>query len=386
LVGIDLGSHTRLTSGDKALWRQAGGGKIIRMSDDRYSELAAHIRDWAGELGFQQVGISDVDLGEHPAYLDRWLAAGYHGEMDYMARHGQRRSHPDQLIPGTLRVLSLRMDYLAGGSDPEQVLASSGKAYISRYALGRDYHKLVRKRLAALAGRIEQAAEGGTYRAFVDSAPVLERAIAERAGLGWIAKNTMLINPRAGSWFFLGEIYTDLPLPVDQPQQDKHCGSCRACLDICPTDAFAGPFELDARRCVSYLTIEHQGSIDESLRPLMGNRVFGCDDCQLVCPWNKFAAATAEDDFKPRHGLEDADLLTLFRWDRETWLARTAGSAIRRIGYERWLRNLAIGLGNAAPSAEAVTALEDRLDHPSPLVREHVAWALARQRGAVRDG
>jgi len=341
----------------------------------QYTDLAEKIRGWSDELGFQQLGISDIDLGEHPAYLQRWLDAGYHGEMDYMAKHGDRRSHPEQLLPGTLRVLSLRMDYLSDGTQPLTVLESPEKAYISRYTLGRDYHKLIRKRLARLAKRIEAEA-GGSHRAFVDSAPVLERAIAEQAGLGWIAKNTMLINSDAGSWFFLGEIYTDLPLPVDPPQQDKHCGSCRACLDICPTDAFVGPFELDARRCISYLTIEHAGSIDEELRPLMGNRIFGCDDCQLVCPWNKFARPTTETDFSPRHQLADSDLVELFLWDQATWEQKTEGSALRRIGFERWLRNIAIALGNAPTSPEVLGALRSRKDFPSELVREHVQWAL----------
>ncbi len=269
------------------------------------------------------------------------------------------------------------MDYLVPGTEAEQVLASSEKAYISRYTLGRDYHKLMRKRLAQLAQRIEASTGTGQYRAFVDSAPVLERAVAERAGLGWIAKNTMLINADAGSWFFLGEIYTDLPLAEDPPQETTHCGTCTACLEICPTDAFTGPFELDARRCISYLTIEHHGSIDPALRPLMGNRVFGCDDCQLVCPWNKFAQPTGEQDFKPRHNLANADLAELFMWDEETFLQRTEGSAIRRIGHERWLRNLAVGLGNGPASEAAIAALNARLAHPSELVREHVEWALA---------
>lgn len=292
-----------------------------------------------------------------------------------MSKHGSRRSHPDELIPGTLRVLSLRMDYLSDDTQPLQVLDNPQQAYISRYTLGRDYHKLVRKRLAQLAKRIE-AASGGNHRAFVDSAPVLERAIAEQAGLGWIAKNTMLINPKAGSWFFLGEIYTDLPLPTDTAQTDKHCGSCTACLDICPTEAFVGPWQLDARRCISYLTIEHAGSIDETLRPLMGNRIFGCDDCQLVCPWNKFAETTSEKDFSPRHQLQDAELLPLFLWNEATWSEKTEGSAIRRIGYQRWLRNLAIALGNAPTSEAIVEALQSRADDPSELVREHVQWAL----------
>lgn len=339
--------------------------------------FATLIRGWASELGFQQLGISDIDLSMHEPYLQKWLQAGYHGSMQWMAAHGSKRSRPEELVPGTCRVLSVRMDYLPVGAGPERILASPERAYISRYTLGRDYHKLLRKRLATLARRISEEAGGGAYRAFVDSAPVLERAIAERAGLGWIAKNTMLINERAGSWFFLGEIYTDLPLPADAPRNDKHCGTCRACLDICPTNAFVGPFQLDARRCISYLTIEHKGSIDPALRPLMGNRIFGCDDCQLVCPWNKFAQHSDESDFQPRHGLDDQDLVSLFSWDEQTYAANTEGSALRRIGHERWLRNIAVALGNAPGSPEVITALTSRRDHPSALVREHVEWALA---------
>ncbi len=335
------------------------------------------LRHWASELGFQQLGVTDVNLGEHPAYLRKWLDAGYHGSMQYMARHAEMRGQPGTLVPETCRVISVRMDYLANDT-ARDVLASSERAYISRYTLGRDYHKLIRKRLAQLARRIEEETGGGRYRAFVDSAPVLERAIAEKAGLGWIAKNTMLINSEAGSWFFLGEIYTDLPLPTTAAQETRHCGTCTACLEICPTDAFVGPFQLDARRCISYLTIEHRGSIDPELRPLMGNRIFGCDDCQLVCPWNKFARASGESDFEPRHGLDSASLVELFLWDEETFLSRTEGSAIRRIGYECWLRNLAVGLGNGPASAEAIAALESRREFPSELVREHVAWALVR--------
>ncbi|MFT4520688.1 MAG: epoxyqueuosine reductase [Halioglobus sp.] len=341
------------------------------------------IRQWSKELGFQQVGITDVDLGEHEGYLQKWLDAGFHGSMDYMERHGSKRSRPDELVPDTLRVISVRMDYLTPGTEPFEILANSEKAYISRYTLGRDYHKLIRKRLAQLAKRIEEEVGGGQYRAFVDSAPVLERAIAEQSGLGWIAKNTMLINADAGSWFFLGEIYTNLPLPVDEPQTDKHCGTCTECLTVCPTNAFTGPFVLDARRCISYLTIEHHGSIDPELRPLMGNRIFGCDDCQLCCPWNKFAQATDEGDFKPRHGLADVALTELFLWDEQTYLARTEGSAMRRIGHERWLRNVAIALGNATPSKEIKDALSQRQEHPSAVVREHVEWALERQSGAA---
>jgi epoxyqueuosine reductase len=348
------------------------------LTTEELESLARQIRQWAGELGFQQAGITGVDLGEHEVYLQKWLAAGYHGDMHYMARHGNKRSRPPELVPGTLRVISLRMDYLAGDTQPLEVLDSPQKAYISRYSLGRDYHKLIRKRLSRLAARIEAAAGGGSYRALVDSAPVLERAVAERSGLGWIAKNTMLINSEAGSWFFLGEIYTDLPLPLDVPHTDKHCGTCTACLEVCPTGAFRGPFQLDARKCISYLTIEHHGSIDPALRPLMGNRIFGCDDCQLCCPWNKYARHTDEEDFRPRHGLVDTDLAELLLWDEATFLARTAGSAIRRIGYERWLRNVAVALGNAPRSEAVVNALLQRRAHPSALVREHVDWALGR--------
>lgn len=349
------------------------------LSPSELASVRADLTHWATELGFQQVGVTDVNLGEHEHYLQRWLDAGYHGEMNYMRKHGTKRSRPAELVPETLRVISVRMDYLSEGTEPLSVLGNGEKAYVSRYTLGRDYHKLIRKRLAQLAQRIETRIGAGQYRAFVDSAPVLERAIAEKAGLGWIAKNTMLINADAGSWFFLGEIYTDVPLPVDQPQQQKHCGTCTACLDICPTDAFTGPFELDARRCISYLTIEHHGSIDPALRPLMGNRIFGCDDCQLCCPWNKFAQPTDENDFRPRHQLEDSELVDLFLWSEEEFEHNTAGSAIRRIGYTRWLRNIAIALGNAPCSEKTISALRQRADHPAALIREHVAWALEQQ-------
>jgi len=347
-----------------------------QLTPQEQDALLQKIRAWATELGFQQIGITGVDLGEHEAYLQQWLDAGYHGSMDYMARHGSRRARPQELVPGTLRVIALRMDYLDRDTQALEVLAAPEKAYISRYTLGRDYHKLLRKRLSRLARRIEDEVGGGQYRAFVDSAPVLERAVAERAGLGWIAKNTMLINADAGSWFFLGEIFTNLPLPVDEPHTSKHCGTCTACLDICPTSAFTGPFQLDARKCISYLTIEHRGSIDPALRPLMGNRIFGCDDCQLCCPWNKFAQATDEGDFRPRHGLADAELVELLLWDEATFLAKTAGSAIRRIGYERWLRNVAVALGNAPRSDAVINALLQRRSFPSELVQEHVTWAL----------
>ena len=344
---------------------------------DKATQLRQTLQQWAEELGFQQLGITGIDLGQHEAYLQKWLEAGYHGDMEYMARHGSKRSQPAELVPDTCTILSLRMDYLPTGSPPADILANSDKAYVSRYALGRDYHKLMRNRLAQLAKRIRSELDGGQYRAFVDSAPVLERAIAERSGLGWIAKNTMLINEKAGSWFFLGEIYTDIPFPTDPPKLEKHCGSCSACLDICPTAAFVEPFVLDARRCISYLTIEHPGSIAPELRPMMGNRIYGCDDCQLCCPWNKFAHPTGEPDFAPRHGLDDVALVDLFRWSESDFNERTLGSAIRRIGHERWLRNIAIALGNAATSPQVIAALRDRLQHPSALVREHVQWALA---------
>ncbi len=347
--------------------------------------LASSIRSWGQALGFQQVGIAGVELGEHEAHLQRWLNAGYQGEMDYMAAHGSKRSHPDELVPGTLRVISLRMDYLPGDTRMAQRLAEPEKAYVSRYALGRDYHKLIRKRLQQLAERIQQEVGPFGYRAFVDSAPVLEKALAEQAGLGWIGKNTLLLNRKAGSWFFLGELFVDIPLPVDTPQDSDHCGRCTACLDICPTAAFVGERLLDARRCISYLTIELKGAIPSELRSLIGNRVFGCDDCQIVCPWNRFARPTEQGDFQPRHSLDNAELAQLFRWSEEEFLSRTEGSPLRRAGYERWLRNLAVGLGNAPSTLPVLEALKARQDDPSELVREHVAWALEehRLRGAL---
>lgn len=342
------------------------------------AQLAQSIKDWGRELGFQQVGITDVDLGEHEAHLQRWLDAGYQGEMDYMAAHGSKRSHPDQLVPGTLRVVSLRMDYLPGDTRMTERLAQPEQAYVSRYALGRDYHKLVRKRLQQLAERIQAVIGPFGHRAFVDSAPVLEKAIAEKAGLGWIGKNTLVLNRKAGSWFFLGELFVDIPLPIDAPHASEHCGRCTACMDICPTAAFAGPYVLDARRCISYLTIELKGPIPKELRAPIGNRVFGCDDCQIVCPWNRFARPTEQADFQPRHGLDSGGLVELFLWTEEEFLSRTEGSPLRRAGYERWLRNLAVGLGNAPSTIPVLEALHARREHPSELVREHVAWALAR--------
>jgi epoxyqueuosine reductase len=340
--------------------------------------LRSRLTSIALELGFDQVGVAGIELPDDEAKLERWIADGRHGEMDYMARHGRRRSRPDELVPGTLRVISVRMASSAPDAAKAQaVLADGSKAYVARYALGRDYHKILRSRLAELAKRL--AAEVGPfgYRAFVDSAPVMEKPLARNAGLGWIGKHTNLINERAGSLFMLGELFTDLPLPVDAPAKDR-CGSCSACLPACPTGAITAPYQLDARRCISYLTIEYHGSIPESLRPAIGNRIFGCDDCQLVCPWNKFARVAADPDFRTRHGLDAADLVDLFGWSEADYLARTEGSALRRLGYRRWLRNIAIALGNA-PGSDAVTAaLASRRDDADSVVREHVQWALAR--------
>jgi len=347
------------------------------LSSTDLQNLVDRIKTWGQELGFQRIGITDTELGEHEAHLLNWLAQGRHGEMRYMARHGVKRSRPNDLLPGTVRIISARMDYWPpDGADPEDVLGSSGRAYISRYALGRDYHKLLRKRLQRLAERIEAAIGPFGYRAFADSAPVLEKALAAKAGLGWIGKHTNLLSREAGSWFFLGELYTDLPLPMDR-EATPHCGSCRACIDVCPTGAIVAPYELDARRCISYLTIELRGSIPEHLRPLIGNRIYGCDDCQLVCPWNKFAHSELA-DFAVRNGLDAPRLVDLFAWSEQDFLHRTEGSAIRRIGYACWLRNIAVALGNAPGSPEVIDALRDRTDEPNEMVREHVRWALAR--------
>ena len=343
-----------------------------------YAALAADIKRWARELGFADAGIAGIELGEDEQHLRRWLDDGHHGEMDYMARHGTKRSRPAELEPGTLRVISVRMDYIPPGTrNAWAVLEDADAGYVARYALGRDYHKLMRNRLQKLAERIHAKVGDFGYRAYVDSAPVLEKALGRNAGLGWIGKHTVLINRSAGSYFFLGELYTDLPLPVDEAAT-AHCGTCRRCIDICPTQAIVAPYRLDARRCISYLTIELKGSIPEELRAPMGNRIFGCDDCQLICPWNKFARDAAEPDFAPRHSLDGARLLELFAWSEEEFLRRTEGMAIRRTGYEGWLRNIAVALGNAPGSGDVIDALRARAAHPSEVVREHVAWALAR--------
>ncbi len=345
--------------------------------------LAADIKALGPEHGFQKVGIADIDLDTDRERLDRWLELERHGEMHYMQKHGDMRSHPEQLVPGTVRVISARMNYWPRASaDARAELGDARRAYVARYAVGRDYHKLMRKRLKAYAESIEQRVGPMGYRVFVDSAPVLERALARNAGLGWIGKHTNLLDRNAGSWFFLGEIFTDVPLPPDAPVTE-HCGSCRACIDVCPTGAIVAPYELDARRCISYLTIELKGSIPEALRPAIGNRIFGCDDCQLFCPWNKFAQTASEDDFTPRHGLDSATLVELFGWSEDEWSERTAGSAIRRAGYEGWLRNIAVALGNAPTEPEIVDALRTRANHASAMVREHVEWALERHAAAA---
>lgn len=346
--------------------------------------LANNIKVWGRELGFQQVGIADINLGDAELRLQEWIAKGYHGSMEWIAAHDNKRSRPAELLPNTVRVISVRMDYLPGDTQQIQILKNPTKAYISRYTLGRDYHKLIRKRLATLAKQIDDALPEnyplkGQNRAFVDSAPVMERPFAEKAGLGWTGKHTLIINSEAGSWFFLGEILTFLPLPIDESQQPNQCGECTACLKVCPTDAFTKAYELDARRCISYLTIENKGAIPEEFREPIGNRVFGCDDCQAICPWNRYAHHTQETDFLPRHGLANSDLLTLFMWSEEEFLQYTEGSAIRRTGYEGWLRNLAVGLGNAPSDIRIIEALNTRRESASDLVKEHIDWALGQQ-------
>jgi epoxyqueuosine reductase len=346
---------------------------------ERLQQLALQIKQWGLQLGFGQVGICDTDLAEQEQEFQAWIAKGFHGDMDYMAKHGTKRSRPAELVPNTVRVISVRMDYLAPNArNSEAVLQDSQAAFISRYALGRDYHKVLRNKLQQLCDKLKQEIGEFGYRVFTDSAPVMEVSLAEKAGLGWRGKHTLLLSRTAGSGFFLGEIYTDLPLPIDAPVKN-HCGNCSSCIDVCPTQAIVAPYQVDARKCISYLTIELKTAIPEHLRTLIGNRVYGCDDCQLFCPWNRFAQATQENDFHVRHGLDDKSLLELFMWDEATFQQNMAGSAIYRIGYAQWLRNLAVGLGNAAPSAAAQQALKSRLDYPDALVKEHVAWALQRQ-------
>ncbi len=357
------------------------------MQKPDYPELARQIKAWAGELGFADARITRPQLPpEAEATLLAWLAEGCHGEMDYMARHGVLRLRPAELVPGTLSIVSLRMHYWPGAArDADAVLADGERAYLSRYALGRDYHKVLRNRLQKLAERVQAVVGEFGHRVFTDSAPVAEVALAAQAGLGWRGKHTLLLNRRHGSLFFLGELFTDLPLPPDEAEEE-HCGRCTRCLDVCPTLAIVEPYKVDARRCISYLTIELAGAIPPELRPLIGNRVYGCDDCQLACPWNRFAVPTEEADFAVRHGLDDVSLAELFGWSADDFAARMAGSPIYRIGYERWSRNLAVGLGNA-PSAPAVlAALKARENDPSELVREHVQWALAQHAARAAGG
>jgi epoxyqueuosine reductase len=351
-----------------------------------YARLADDIKAWGRELGFQQVGISDIALGEHPARLGEWLARGFHADMEFMTET-EKRTRPEVLIPGTRRVISVRMEYWPADTRADEILRDATRAYVSRYALGRDYHKTVRKRLQKLADRITEAVGEFGYRAAVDSVPIMEKPFAEQAGLGWMGKHTLIINRSAGSYFFLGELLTDLPLPVDAPVS-AHCGSCTACLDICPTQAIVAPYQLDARKCISWLTIEYEGVIPEELRRPMGNRVFGCDDCQLVCPWNRYAKASREPDFLPRHKLDRATLLELFQWSEADYLRATEGMALRRALYPVFLRNVAIGLGNAPADPAIVAALAARLPEAGAVLAEHIRWALAEQaaRAAEPDG
>jgi epoxyqueuosine reductase len=340
--------------------------------------IEERVKRWGRELGFDAIAIAGTDLAEEEARLLEWLDRGWHGEMDYMARHGARRARPAELVPGTVSVITARLNYSAcGARDSWDALEDPESAFVSRYALGRDYHKVLRAKLQALAERMTTELGPFTYRVFTDSAPVMEVALAARAGLGWRGKHTLLLSRDAGSLFFLGELFVSLDLERD-PRASAHCGSCERCIHICPTRAIVAAYQLDARRCISYLTIEHHGSIPEELRPLMGNRIYGCDDCQLVCPWNKYARAAVDADFAVRNGLDDARLVELFAWTEEEFNRRFEGSAIRRIGHERWLRNIAVALGNAPTTPEVVAALQSRRGDPSQLVAEHVAWALAR--------
>lgn len=343
-----------------------------------YQQLTQLIKGWGTELGFQQVGITDVDLATYEPYFQQWLDKGYHADMDYMSRYGSMRTHPEELYPGTVRVISVRMDYLPPDALMATTLKQKNKGYISRYALGRDYHKLVRKRLKNLGQMIAEHCEKLDARPFVDTGPLLERPLAEKAGLGWIGKHSLILNKEAGSWFFLGEILINLPLPIDAPIENQ-CGKCTACLQICPTQAIVEPYTVDANRCISYLTIELFGPIPEEFRPLIGNRIYGCDDCQLICPWNRFAATTGENDFHPRADLHSPELLGLYSWNEAYFLKQTEGSPIRRIGHERWLRNISVALGNAPYDAQIVAALEEKHPHTTPMVQEHIDWALCQQ-------
>jgi epoxyqueuosine reductase len=344
--------------------------------DHNLKQLAEQIKSWGSELGFSHIGICDIDLKKTESQLNEWLGKKFHGEMEYMSTHGIKRTRPDELVPGTIRIITARMDYLNESmEDATKVLESTNKGYISRYALGRDYHKVIRSRLQKLATKITTEVGPTGYRVFCDSAPVMEKALAEKSGQGWLGKHSNIINRENGSWFFLGELYTDIPLPIDSATTN-HCGSCSACIDVCPTQAIVAPYQVDARRCISYHTIELHGPIPVEFRKAMGNRIYGCDDCQLVCPWNRYAKLTVESDFQTRHDLNDSQLIDLFAWNESTFLKNTEGSPIRRIGHQRWLRNIAVALGNAPTSPAVIFALKDRLQNTSELVVEHVQWAL----------
>lgn len=348
-------------------------------------ELLNKLREWAQSFGFQQLGVSNINLAEAEKKLADWLGAEFHGEMKYMERHGTKRSRPGELVSGTVRVITVRMDYWPDkAAESWSVINDSRQGFISRYALGRDYHKLMRKRLLLLAKKLEGEIGKIGYRVFSDSAPVMEKALAEKSGIGWIGKHSNVLSRDHGSYFFLGEIYTDLPLPLTESISD-HCGQCTACIDICPTQAIVAPYKVDARRCISYLTIELRSSIPVEFRSLMGNRIYGCDDCQLICPWNKFAQATVESDYLPRQGLDSPQLVDLFSWTEAEFLSKLEGSPIRRIGYESWLRNISVALGNADTSPEVIKALSDRLEYPSELVREHINWALSQHHLTEKD-
>ena len=355
-----------------------------------YPQLVEKIKCWGKELGFSQLGITDIDLSQHEQALEKWLANNYHGNMDYMARHGLMRARPAELEPGTVRAISVRLDYLPTKAKCAQILKAKDHAYISRYALGRDYHKLMRKRLQQLGKKITEYCEGFNFRPFVDSAPILERPLAEKAGLGWVGKHSLLLNKEAGSWFFLGELLIDIPLPVTSIESTiteannskeviNDCGNCVACIKICPTKAIVEPYVVDARRCISYFTIESPDPIPVELRPLMGNRIYGCDDCQLICPWNKYAKLSLENDFQARHQLDEVTLLDTFSWDEVYFLANFQGSPIRRIGFQSWQRNIAVALGNAPWDENIISALENKLTFASEMVTEHIHWAIQQQ-------
>ena len=356
------------------------------MSDSAMHLFVEQMQTWGRELGFQQLGISDTNLSDSEQKLHQWLAGGNHGEMSWMASHGLKRSRPDLLEVGTRSVISVRMDYKPlNAADAEMVLNHPNLAYVSRYALGRDYHKVMRSKLKQLAGKMQASIGEFGYRAFVDSAPVLEKPIAVKAGLGWIGKHSNLLNRDAGSWFFLGEIYTDLVLPESKPVEE-HCGSCTACIDVCPTQAIIAPYVVDARRCISYLTIELKDEIPVEFRSAMGNRIYGCDDCQLICPWNRFSQESPENDYQVRHGLDCESLLNLFKWSEDKFLDKMQGSAIRRIGYERWQRNLAVALGNAPFNRAIVAALSEKRESSSEMVNIHIDWALDQHKTSLNQG